>query len=73
VGLDTDAIASLRQGQSAGVAGVEALLERMAQDEFDLIAIGRALLGDPDWFAKLCQGRTAEWRPFTPSAFKTLA
>lgn len=73
VGLDADAIASLRQGQSAGVTGVEALLERMAQDEFDLIAIGRALLGDADWFAKLCQGRSGEWRPFTPDAFKTLA
>ncbi len=73
VGLDADAVASLRQGQDAGVAGVDALLERMARDEFDLIAIGRALLGDAEWFAKLCQGRTAEWRPFTPDAFKTLA
>jgi 2,4-dienoyl-CoA reductase-like NADH-dependent reductase (Old Yellow Enzyme family) len=73
VGLDTDAVASLRQGQDAGVAGVEALLERMARDEFDLIAIGRALLGDADWFAKLRRGSTDEWRPFTPAAFKTLA
>ena len=57
VGLDIDAVGSLREGRPAAV---------------DMIAVGRALLGDAEWFAKLRDGRTADWRAFTPDAFKSL-
>jgi 2,4-dienoyl-CoA reductase-like NADH-dependent reductase (Old Yellow Enzyme family) len=29
------------------------LVERMERDEFDLTAVGRAILGDPRWVAKI--------------------
>ncbi len=43
------------------VSRLEALLER---GEFDLVAIGRALIANPDWPRLLAEGRLAEMRPF---------
>ncbi|MEW1717972.1 NADH:flavin oxidoreductase [Streptomyces sp. NPDC093109] len=63
VGLDnvfTDAF----RGERGEVAGIDRLLDRLERDEFDLVAVGRALLGDPEWAAKILTGRTAELVPF---------
>ena len=39
----------LRCGDAhADVSGVEKLLDRLEDDEFDLVAVGRALLADPE-------------------------
>ena len=65
VGLDADFIAAF-SGQPAGVRGVEHLLERLERDEFDFVAIGRALLADAEWANKLLTGRYSE-----VTAFKT--
>lgn len=65
VGLDSDFIAAF-SGQSAGVRGVEQLLQRLDRDEFDFVAIGRALLADPEWPNKLRTGRYSD-----VTAFKT--
>ena len=37
------------------------MLER---GEFDLVGIGRALISDPDWVAKVREGRLGELRGF---------
>jgi 2,4-dienoyl-CoA reductase-like NADH-dependent reductase (Old Yellow Enzyme family) len=34
------------------------LTEKLEREEFDLIAVGRALLADPDWVNKIRDGRT---------------
>lgn len=52
-----------------GVERVEALL---ASEEFDLIAVGRALLADPEWALKVRHGRLAERRPFSKNLLHTL-
>ena len=54
----------------AGVEGVEALLDA---GEFDLIAVGRALLADPAWAEKVRDGRLDERRPFEKAHLETLA
>ncbi len=56
VGLTEEFIATYREGR-AEVAGIDDLIKRMAANEFDLIAVGRALIANPDW-AKLV--RTGE-------------
>ncbi|AEW98861.1 putative oxidoreductase (plasmid) [Streptantibioticus cattleyicolor NRRL 8057 = DSM 46488] len=71
VGLDNEFIKAF-QGERAGVAGIDELLDRMERDEFDVIAIGRALLADPEWAAKVLTGRIDELRPFDTQAFTTL-
>ena len=45
----------------------------MADGEFDLIAVGRALLQDPNWVAKLEQGRDDEFEPFDVRSMMSLS
>jgi len=52
VSLSEEFIATYRDG-SAEVAGIDELLSRMEDDQFDLIAVGRALLANPDWALKV--------------------
>ena len=40
--------------------------------DFDLVAVGRALLQDPQWAVKVHAGRTEELMDFAPSAMATL-
>ena len=72
VGLSGDTYASFA-GQSAQAASLDALLERLERGEFDLVAVGRALLHDPAWLEKVRQGRLEELGDFTPEAFATLS
>jgi 2,4-dienoyl-CoA reductase-like NADH-dependent reductase (Old Yellow Enzyme family) len=53
--------------------GIEGLLERLSRGEFDLVAVGRALISDPDWASKIRAGRQEEILPFSREALKTLA
>lgn len=70
VGLDDDFIgqAGMAMGGDAAPVGLDELLRRMAADEFDLVAVGRALLQDPQWLQKVRDGRTAELAPFSKEA-----
>jgi 2,4-dienoyl-CoA reductase-like NADH-dependent reductase (Old Yellow Enzyme family) len=52
-----------------GVERVEALMEA---GEFDLIAVGRALLADPDWTDKVREGRLDERIPFEKALLASL-
>ena len=52
VGLSEEFVATYSDG-SAEVAGIDELLSRMEDDEFDLIAVGRALIANPDWANKV--------------------
>lgn len=75
VGLDDDFIgnAGMGMGGDANATGVEELVRRMANNEFDLIAVGRVLLQDPQWLAKLRDGRSDEIEPFNRVALGTLS
>ncbi|MFF5002824.1 NADH:flavin oxidoreductase [Streptomyces phaeochromogenes] len=71
VGLDNEFI-EVFQGKPGSVAGIDALLDRVERDEFDLVAVGRALLGDPEWITKILGGRTEELQPFHMGLLGTL-
>ncbi|NDW06211.1 NADH:flavin oxidoreductase [Jiella pacifica] len=43
-------------GESSTSAGLDRLIARMERDEFDLIAVGRALISDPDWPRRVKEG-----------------
>ncbi|MCX7283215.1 MAG: NADH:flavin oxidoreductase [Novosphingobium sp.] len=72
VGLNGDFL-KVFDGAMAQPAGIERLISRMERDEFDLIAIGRALIVDPQWADKAREGRFDEMVPFTPDALGVLA
>ncbi|MFE7610553.1 MULTISPECIES: NADH:flavin oxidoreductase [Streptomyces] len=71
VGLDNEFINAF-QGERGGVQDIDGLLDRLERDEFDLVAVGRALLSDPDWAAKILSGRTDELKSFDAGALGTL-
>ncbi|MDX3262277.1 NADH:flavin oxidoreductase [Streptomyces sp. NPDC093228] len=72
VGLDGDFLRGF-QGEGAPVKGIDNLLDRLERDEFDLVAVGRALLQDPEWAAKVLTDRFDEVKPYDAAALKTLS
>ncbi|MEV5149447.1 NADH:flavin oxidoreductase [Streptomyces sp. NPDC052727] len=71
VGLDGDFVNAF-QGEGSPVKGIDNLLDRLEADEFDLVAVGRALLQDPEWAAKVLSDRFDELKPYDAAAVKTL-
>jgi len=72
VGLSGDFGGAFR-GEGSQPASLDGLVERMERGEFDLIAVGRALLSDPDWAEKIRDARTDELRDFDPAVLGELA
>ncbi|MET8543659.1 NADH:flavin oxidoreductase [Kitasatospora sp. NPDC004799] len=72
VGLDGDFVRAF-MGEGAPVQGIDNLLDRLERDEFDLVAVGRALLQDPQWAAKVLSGRFADLVPYDAAAIRTLS
>ncbi len=67
VGLDTDVMDNFfgKEAKSTGEAGLRELLRRFNNGEFDLISVGRSLIGDAQWVNKVRDGRLSEIRMFT--------
>ena len=67
VGLDTDVMDNFfgKEAKSTGEAGLRELARRFGNGEFDLISVGRSLIGDPEWVNKVRDGRLSEIRMFT--------
>ena len=59
-------------GEVSKPASLDRLVEMMERGDFDLIAVGRALLQDPDWAEKVRTGRTGELMEFARDALATL-
>ena len=72
IGLDGDFMELFRGGKDATNVGIESLVQKLEHDEFDLVAIGRGLLVDPEWATKIREGRLDDLVPFTPEALKSL-
>lgn len=67
VGLNGDFL-QVFKGQRSEPASIDGLIERMERDEFDMIAVGRALITDPDWALKVKSGRFDDMVPFASDA-----
>jgi 2,4-dienoyl-CoA reductase-like NADH-dependent reductase (Old Yellow Enzyme family) len=72
VGLETDFLQSFG-GQETQKADITALIQRMENNEFDLVAVGRALLSDPAWANKIKSGQEEEIVEFTRASMQELA
>jgi 2,4-dienoyl-CoA reductase-like NADH-dependent reductase (Old Yellow Enzyme family) len=71
VGLSGDFIAAYG-GEGSKPASLDDLVRRLDRGDFDLVAVGRAVLQDPLWAVKVREGRTAELLDFERSAMATL-
>ena len=56
----------------SGLDGVEKVETLMQAGEFDMIAVGRAILADPDWAEKVRTGRMDERIPFAKELLSSL-
>jgi 2,4-dienoyl-CoA reductase-like NADH-dependent reductase (Old Yellow Enzyme family) len=72
VGLEGDVSTFFTKGSGSGIASLDSLIPKLENQEFDLVAIGRALLSDPAWVNKIKEGRLEELIPFTPQSLQTL-
>ena len=71
IGLNSDFIGAFA-GQDSGVASLDDVTERLERGEFDLIAVGRALLQDPHWAKKVKEGRFDELSDYDGKSLATL-
>ena len=67
VGLDKDFIKLYSGDHKTQTADLNILHEKLNNSEFDLIAVGRALLSDPDWANKVKDGKEDQIIPFDKS------
>ncbi len=71
VGLSGDVTTAI-SGESSQPTSLDGLIARMERGEFDLIAVGRAILSDPAWARKVEQADFSSLNGFTPSALAEL-
>lgn len=71
VGLSSDFIGAFL-GEGSKAASLDDICQRLDNGEFDLVAIGRAVLQDPLWAQKVKQGRENELENYSPEALQTL-
>jgi len=64
VGLTEEFIATYREG-SAELADLDQLIQRMEADEFDLVAVGRALIANPNWPEIIRSGQTDRLKTYS--------
>jgi 2,4-dienoyl-CoA reductase-like NADH-dependent reductase (Old Yellow Enzyme family) len=75
VGLDTDVMTTFIEGRDPGpriAEAIEDLEARIDAGEFDLVAVGRALIGDPDFVQKVEAQDYGAIRLFTRADLGTL-
>ncbi|MFD3379949.1 MULTISPECIES: NADH:flavin oxidoreductase [unclassified Streptomyces] len=72
VGLDGDFLKGF-QGEGAPARGIDDLLDRLESDEFDMVAVGRALLQDPQWAVKVLDGRFGELGAYDAASLGSLS
>ncbi|MCG2840759.1 NADH:flavin oxidoreductase [Sandaracinobacter sp. RS1-74] len=71
VGLSGEFLAGFK-GEESQPTPIDGLVGRLEAGEFDLVAVGRALIVDPDWAVKVREGRQ-DFTPFDRSVLATLA
>jgi 2,4-dienoyl-CoA reductase-like NADH-dependent reductase (Old Yellow Enzyme family) len=59
-------------GEVSTPSSLDELLRRYERGDFDLVAVGRALLADPAWVRKIRDGRLSELGGFQREALSTL-
>ncbi|WP_316795850.1 NADH:flavin oxidoreductase [Pedobacter agri] len=71
VGLSGDFFGAFA-GQSSEPSSLDELVRRMDRGDFDLVAVGRPLLADPNWVEKIKDNRMDELKGFSKEALTEL-
>ncbi|MGR3714587.1 MAG: NADH:flavin oxidoreductase [Shimia sp.] len=75
VGLNQDFLpeGGMVDFNAAEPASIDNLLERFEKDEFDMVAVGRALIANPDWANQVQAGKFDDLAPYEKDMLKKLA
>jgi len=67
IGLDRDLIASLGSAETAEIdlASLDELMRRFDRGDFDMVAVGRAMIAEPDWPHLVRRGELSRLKPFS--------
>jgi len=70
IGLDSDFFANLGEGATSqlDLRNLDELMRRFDRGDFDLVAVGRAMIAEPDWPKLVRAGALDQLKPFTPNA-----
>ena len=71
-GFVDEARRDMVESAETNAASLDDLNERLASNEFDLVAVGRALLQDPEWVVKVREGRFDELANYSKDVLKEL-
>ncbi len=64
IGLDTDFITTYGDTPGSAPARIDDLVARLERGEFDLAAVGRALIANPDWPNRVREGNFDALKPY---------
>lgn len=70
VGLSGEFIAGVN-GERSEPRSLDELMRRFDRGDFDLVAVGRALLADPEWVKKIRHRQFGQLRAFDPEVLKS--
>lgn len=72
IGLDNEFTNVFLKGEGARNTDINELVRRLNNEEFDLVAVGRALISDPEWTTKIRDNRLSELLPFDVNSLNSL-
>lgn len=72
VGLQGEFMSNWKHNLASEPTSLDKVIDALDSDSFDLVAVGRALLSDPDWAEKMASGRISELQPFDMNRLKIL-
>ncbi len=72
VGISRDMLETFATSEAAGREGVEEAAGRLEAGEFDLLAVGRALIADPLWPEKIRDGKLDSIQPYSSQCLASL-
>lgn len=72
VGLSKDLVSSTFGGETADPVSLDGLMMRLDRGDFDLVAVGRGMIANPDWALKVQQGRFDELQSFSAAMLAKL-
>jgi 2,4-dienoyl-CoA reductase-like NADH-dependent reductase (Old Yellow Enzyme family) len=73
VSLNDDFLNAFRQkGAAATPAHMDGLIAMLERGDFDMVAVGRAMIVNPDWPNKVRRGAVGELSAYEPKALETL-
>jgi 2,4-dienoyl-CoA reductase-like NADH-dependent reductase (Old Yellow Enzyme family) len=73
VGIEQEFLETMFNATATTLGKFDRLVEMLDRGDFDLVAVGRALLVDPYWAAKLQREAYAELRPYSGAALASLS